>query len=212
MAELHDPRRDGFYRFCRVVVVSYFRLAYRWRVVGAENIPEEGPVILASNHIHNLDPPLIGCCTTRFVHFLAKVELFRWRPLVRLLTYLGGIPVRRGGNDKQAIRRCIEVTAAGGCLCIFPEGHRSRTGRLLPAMPGVVHIARRANCPIVPIAIIGPYRFRGPLTVRIGEPITARPDDTNEALLERLMQRIQALLDEGHADRPSERASGSGSG
>ncbi|MBX5437535.1 MAG: 1-acyl-sn-glycerol-3-phosphate acyltransferase [Alicyclobacillaceae bacterium] len=198
--QLPPPRQDTLYHISKWIVTTYFRRLYRWKVVGDEHIPPEGPVIIASNHIHFLDPPLIGASTKRFVYFMAKVELFRWRPIALLLSRFGAFPVRRGGNDKTAVRLALSVPAHGGCLIIFPEGHRSRTGQLLPGMPGVAFIARKAQCPVVPAAVIGPYRIGRPLTVRFGPPLYPDPGDTNETLLEKLMERIQSLVAEGHGD------------
>ncbi|MCL6442700.1 MAG: 1-acyl-sn-glycerol-3-phosphate acyltransferase [Alicyclobacillus sp.] len=194
-----EYRHDGFYKFARVVVVAFFRSLYRWRVIGADHIPAHGSVVLASNHIHNFDPPLIGACTYRFVYFMAKEELFRIPGVGRFLRSLGAFPVKRGMGDRTAVREAIRIPSEGGCLVIFPEGHRGRDGVLQPGKPGVAFIARKAGAPIVPVAIIGPYRFRQPLTVRFGRPIMADEHDTNDTLLEKLMSSIQDLLDQGHA-------------
>jgi 1-acyl-sn-glycerol-3-phosphate acyltransferase len=194
-----DPTNTPLFRVARVVVSVFFHGMYRFRVVGAEHIPATGPVILACNHISNLDPPLLGICTRRYIQFMAKAELFRYRPVGAFLQRLGGFPVKRGLHDKAAIKYALSIPKNGGCLVIFPEGHRSRDGRLGKGLTGVAFIARKAGCPIVPAAIIGPYGFRRPLTVRFGPPLLPEEDETNEALLERLMNRIQGLLDQGHA-------------
>ncbi|MCL6631302.1 MAG: 1-acyl-sn-glycerol-3-phosphate acyltransferase [Alicyclobacillus herbarius] len=199
MSRRTDPSQTFLFRIARFIVTRFFQVVYRFRVVGAENIPAVGPVILASNHISNLDPPLIGICTLRYVQFMAKAELFKVRPIGAFLRWLGGFPVRRGLRDTAAIKYAISVPKQGGCLVIFPEGHRSRDGRLGKGLTGVAFIARRAECPIVPVAIIGPYQFRRPLTVRFGKPIQPQSDESNESLLAKLMDNIQALLNEGHA-------------
>jgi 1-acyl-sn-glycerol-3-phosphate acyltransferase len=191
---------EFFYRFCRFIVVTFFRLMYRWRYVGYENIPQTGPVILASNHIHNFDPFLVAAPAKRFINFMAKEELFRFAPIGRLVRYLGAFPVRRGMSDKRALKTSLDITQNGGCLMIFPEGHRSKTGEIQQGLPGVAFIARKAQCPIVPIAIIGPYRFRKKLSVRVGKPFYPNEDDTNETLLANLMSRIRQLHEEGHVE------------
>ncbi|MCL6593245.1 MAG: 1-acyl-sn-glycerol-3-phosphate acyltransferase [Alicyclobacillus sp.] len=199
---VYDRFHERLYRFLRWLVVKGFQLGFRVRVVGEEHIPAHGPVVVASNHLHLLDPLLLGLAIPRFVHFMAKEELFRWRPFAALIRYLGAFPVRRGFQDKAAIRNALAVPAQGGCLLVFPEGHRSRDGKLQPGLTGVAFIARKANCPLVPVAIIGRYRLFSQLTVRIGPPLLPQPGDTNESLLDTLMMRIQQLLDEGHA-RPN---------
>jgi 1-acyl-sn-glycerol-3-phosphate acyltransferase len=196
---VQNRRSDLRYWICWVVVWLFFRLFFRVRIVGQEHIPRKGPLVIASNHISLLDPPLLGLCTPRFVHFMAKEELFRNRFIAKLLRYLGGFPVRRGAGDRQAIRIAIAIPSQGGCLAIFPEGHRYRDGKLGPGLPGVALIARKAGCPIVPAAIIGKYRLFARLTVRFGEPYVPDFAEDNDALVADLMRRIQALLDRGHA-------------
>ncbi|GMA52514.1 1-acyl-sn-glycerol-3-phosphate acyltransferase [Alicyclobacillus contaminans] len=186
------------YRMARGIVWLFFRLAFRFRIVNRDLVPKTGPLVLGSNHIHNLDPLTIGLGTPRFVHFMAKIELFKYRWFAALIRYFGAFPVRRGAGDKQAIRMALEIPEHDGCLLIFPEGHRSKDGRLQRGLPGVAFIARKARCPIVPVAICGGYRFRGRLTIRYGEPFVPSEEDTNEMILETLMGKIQALLNEGH--------------
>ncbi|MCL6453851.1 MAG: 1-acyl-sn-glycerol-3-phosphate acyltransferase [Alicyclobacillus sp.] len=191
------------YRAARFTVVHGLSLLFRWKVEAASYVPASGPCIIASNHIHNLDPFVIGASVPRFVQFLAKDELFHIPVITPLIRYLGAIPIRRGGNDRAGLRRAVEVPKNGGCLVIFPEGHRSKTGRLGPGKPGVALIARLAECPIVPCAVIGPYGFRKRLTVRFGPPLVASPDDTNDVLLDKLMTQIRNLYERGvHQSAP----------
>ncbi|MCF8563722.1 1-acyl-sn-glycerol-3-phosphate acyltransferase [Alicyclobacillus tolerans] len=199
MIEVFDPDSHWFFRLAKRVATEFFRFSFRWKVVGAHHVPDTGPIIISSNHIHYLDPPAIGASIRRATSFMAKEELFRNRWIGNMLRILGAFPVRRGTSDKAAIKYALAVPANGHCLTVFPEGHRSKDGKLAKGLTGVAFIARKANCPIVPAAVIGPYRFRKPLTVRFGAPIFVNPDDTNESLLERIMQQIQLLLDEGHA-------------
>lgn len=199
MAEIRNPYHQLFYRALRAAAVSLLYSAYRWQVIGRNHVPLTGPVVLASNHIDNFDPILIGSSTPRFVHFMAKEELFHGKLVERFLRYVGAFPIRRGSGDRGAIKHALAVIEQGQCLTVFPEGHRSRNGVLGRGLPGVAMIARRANCPVVPVVVIGPYRFRGKLTVRFGQPIPPDPDITNEALLAKLMTELQFLLDEGHA-------------
>jgi 1-acyl-sn-glycerol-3-phosphate acyltransferase len=198
MVKWASRRKSAFYEFARFTVAVAIRGLYRVRTHNVVNVPREGPAIIASNHIHNFDPLVIGITTPRFIEFMAKMELFRFPLFAQILNQVGAFPVRRGTSDKAAIRRAIDIPRQGSCLVIFPEGHRSKDGSVGEGMSGVAFIARKSGCPVVPTAIIGPYKFRGPLSVRYGEPITATPHDTNESFLEKIMERIKDLHSEGH--------------
>jgi len=143
-----------------------------WRVEGRDNLPAEGGAILCSNHISWWDPPLVGCVVKRRVHFMAKEELFKIPILGSILPALGAFPVRRGTPDRSAIRQALQVLKDGQVLGIFPEGTRSKTGHLQKAEPGTALLAIKSQAPLVPVAILGPYRLFRPIRVRIGAPFT----------------------------------------
>lgn len=147
-------------------------LFFGWRVEGRDNLPAEGGAILCSNHISWWDPPLVGCVVKRRVHFMAKEELFKIPILGSILPALGAFPVRRGTPDRSAIRQALRVLKDGQVLGIFPEGTRSKTGRLQKAEPGTALLAIKSQAPLVPVAILGPYRLFRPIRVRIGAPFT----------------------------------------
>lgn len=194
-----DARIPPFvYWISKAIVVTGLKVFLRWKVVGRENIPKSGPLLFGSNHISNLDPIVIGASTNRQVRFMAKHELFKSPIIGRFLQYFGAFSVRRGMQDTTAIRQAISIPHHGGCLVVFPEGSRSKTGEVGKGLPGVALIARKANAPIVPVAIVGPYQWFKPLTVRFGQPLTPSPDDTNESLLEKLMTSIRQLKNAGH--------------
>ncbi|WP_304458138.1 lysophospholipid acyltransferase family protein [Alicyclobacillus sendaiensis] len=181
-AEPTDLPRTWFYRFARVVVTAFFRLCFRVRVEGLDRLPRRGGVILASNHLSNFDPPLLGVLVPRYIRFMGKAELFRIPVLRRIFLSLGGFPIERGRVDRRAIRTAIDVLQGGTCLVMFPEGHRSRTGRLGPLQPGIVSIARKAGAIIQPVGIRGRYRLFGRIEVRFGHPIDARQGSDEEIL------------------------------
>lgn len=196
---IRDRYHSPIYRSIRGIVSFFLRCRYRVRVIGKENIPRSGPVVVGSNHIHNLDPLLVGVETPRYVYFMAKQELFKNKLFGALLRYLGAFPIRRGEGDKQALRNALKVSEHNGCIVVFPEGHRSKDGSLQKGLPGIAFIARKSNCPVVPAAVIGPYKPFARLTLRFGTPFIPGKDATNESVLDELMNRIQSLLDEGHA-------------
>ncbi len=190
------------YAVAKVILRALFALLLRLRVEGAENIPQEGPLVIASNHLSLLDPPVIGTAATRKVHFMAKQELFV--PILgTLYKILGAFPVRRGGADRAAIKHGIEILQSGRVLAIFPEGTRSKTGKLGKAEPGALMMASKAKAAIVPCCVIGTDlqrqgRIWPKVMVRFGKPVCF-PDDAavNKEFLhnmtEDLMQRIASL-------------------
>jgi 1-acyl-sn-glycerol-3-phosphate acyltransferase len=131
-----------------------------WEVRGRENIPRDGGLIVASNHISYWDPPMISSALPREVHFLAKEELFSVPLLGGLIRSLNSIPIRRGAADLSGLSRAIAALKAGGGLLLFPEGSRMRDGELHPPRPGVGLMAVQADVPIVPCYISGSNRPR----------------------------------------------------
>ncbi|MEO0081376.1 MAG: lysophospholipid acyltransferase family protein [candidate division WOR-3 bacterium] len=131
------------------------KLLFRLRVFGRE-VLGPGPQILASNHLSNVDPLIVGWAAARELHFLAKEELFRASRLFDwLIRAWNAWPVRRGVPDPAAIRHCTEVLQRGQTLVLFPEGTRSRTGEMAEFKPGVGMLAINAMVPVVPTRISG---------------------------------------------------------
>lgn len=163
------------YSILKTLLKLIFLVTLRMRYEGTENIPKEGPLVIASNHVSLLDPPVLGTCSTRKVHFMAKQELFV--PLLGFIyRTLGAFPVRRGGADRAAIKHGIDILQSGKVLAIFPEGTRSKTGKLGKAEPGALMMASKARAAIVPSCVIGTdFRRQGRIwpkvTVRFGKPI-----------------------------------------
>jgi 1-acyl-sn-glycerol-3-phosphate acyltransferase len=134
------------------------RVASGWEVEGREGFPRSGGLIVASNHISYLDPPLIGTAATRELHYLAKEELFRVPVLGPLITAFNSIPIRRGMADLSGLTRATELLKSGGALIMFPEGSRMRDGELHPGRPGVGMLAANSGAAIVPCYISGSDR------------------------------------------------------
>ncbi len=105
-----------------------WRFVFRMSIEGPENIPLTGPVLLASNHRSNLDPFFLGVSFPRQVHFMAKAELWKFKPLGRVIDVLGTFPVNRGEADRAAVKRALEMLGAGAVVGMFPEGRRQRGG------------------------------------------------------------------------------------
>lgn len=148
--------RRLFYSIVKLLAVLVFRLFVRLEVKGAENVPVEGAFVFASNHQSNLDPFLLGIATRRKLAYLAKAELFRIRPVAYLLRKLNAFPIRRGGNDRDAIHCSLHCLENGLGLLFFPEGSRSHgSGDTAKAKPGMAMVATRAGALVIPTRIIG---------------------------------------------------------
>lgn len=164
-----------FYSVLKIILRILFKIFLRLEVKGAENIPATGPLVIASNHLSLLDPPVIGVASTRKVHFMAKQELFV-PVLGDIYKLLGAFPVKRGGADRTAIKHGIDLMLDGGVLAIFPEGTRSKTGALGKAEPGALMMAGKAKAVIVPTCVKGTdIKRQGNLwpqvNVKFGKPI-----------------------------------------
>ena len=144
------PEQSPFaYGFLRVVGLSALVPLFRLKTVGRENVPAEGPVVLASLHRSNWDSLAVGVRLERRMRPMAKIELMRAPVLGWILRQGGAFPVRRGETDLQAIASALSILRAGGLLLMFPEGTRNRDGRA-EVQPGAARIALQAGAAIVP--------------------------------------------------------------
>lgn len=186
------------YYFSRAVVKMVLKPLYRIEVIGKENFPKEGGVLLCTNHISNLDPPVVGVACPRPVSFMAKEELFHAPVLKWILPHIKAFPVKRGMSDRNALRTGLKLMKEGHVLGLFPEGTRSKTGEVGKGMAGAGFFALKSDAAIVPCAVIGPYKTFGKLQVVFGQPIdfTSLESEkiTAEEATEVIMQEIRALI------------------
>lgn len=159
----------------RVLFNLYTYTFLGMKVYGAEKVPETGPVIMIFNHESYFDPPLLGTAVrNRFIHFMAKAELFK-NPVMRLIfKYMKTFPVHRGRIDRQAIAESFRILKAGEILGIFPEGTRHKKGYLGKFHDGFAGIAIKTGVPVVPVAIINSRSLpkkTGPIKVVFGDPV-----------------------------------------
>ena len=194
------------YSIVRFLLHYFFKIGFRCKIIGANNIPTHGGAIIASNHISLFDPPVIGTSLVRPLHFMAKEELFVI-PMVRwFLNKLNAFPVRRGMADRTAIRHALTLLENGEILGLFPEGTRSITGKLGKPEAGLAMIALKAGVPIIPTAIIGTNKvFKSGcllprFIVKFGSPIIVHYEkadkETMENLSNTIMHEISKLLEE----------------
>ena len=192
------------YYVLHLVLKPLTRLIYRPVVEGTENVPADGPLLLASNHLSFIDSILIPLVAPRRIFYLAKAEYFvgrsPWRRFRNaLFTTLGAIPVdREAARSAQAsLETALQVLNAGDAFGIYPEGTRSRDGRLYRGRTGVAWLALNAHAPVVPVGVIGsadimPIGSRFPrvrrVTVRFGTPLAF--DDLTERYPPALARRL----------------------
>jgi len=173
---------------------------YQFRIIGKENLPSEGGVLLCTNHIHNFDPIVVGITSPRPIHFMAKEELFTVPILGKIMPLINAFPVKRGLSDRGALRKGLGILKEGNVLGLFPEGTRSKTGELGEGLAGAGFFALRSNAHIVPCAIIGPYKPFKRLKVVYGKPIDmeeyrknkATPEQTTELIMMEINKLILA--------------------
>jgi 1-acyl-sn-glycerol-3-phosphate acyltransferase len=171
----------SFYFFCYVCCRAICHVAFRLSVTGVEHVPSSGPFIAACNHVAYFDPVIVGCTLKREVCYLARAELFGQFLVKDLIKKLNAFPIHRGEADISSIKTCIEVLEKRGLpLLMFPEGTRSKTGRLGEPRRGIAFIAAQTNVPIVPVYIENSNRLRDclrrktRLRVRVENP-SSRP-------------------------------------
>lgn len=161
------------------------RACFRYRAIGSEHVPRRGGVLLAANHESYLDIPFLGCGVRRRVHFLGRKSLFPNPVLGWLFRSLGWIPIRQDRLDREGFGEAIRLIRAGKAVVIYPEGGRSRDGKLQPGKPGIGVIVAETQCLVVPVYIEGTFeawpmhaRFPRvhPITVTYGEPIVFAED------------------------------------
>ena len=192
------PRRRAMIAFLRLVFAPIMKM----EAEGLENFPREGAVILASNHVTNFDVFPMQFMIPRPIFFMGKAELFR-KPLMDLfLRNMSAFPVNRGDKDIWAMRHALMVLKHGQPLGMFPEGTRSQGRGLNVAKTGTARLAIEANCPIVPITVVGSNRFfkqfprRTHVRVTLLPPLIPKLDENPLSLTDRLMFTLAQALPE----------------
>jgi 1-acyl-sn-glycerol-3-phosphate acyltransferase len=168
-----------WYRFCRLLFRIYFRLYHRGKIYHADRLPAEGAFILAGNHVSFLDPPFFGLACEREAFYMARDTLFRNPVAGWILRSWNCVPINRDRGDIGALRTVMRLLGEGKAVLMFPEGTRSRDGRLQEARAGIGMIVARSGAPVMPMRIFGTDRalprgasFPRPVqvTVMFGEP------------------------------------------
>jgi 1-acyl-sn-glycerol-3-phosphate acyltransferase len=200
----------------RGIVVGFCRAFWRLQVTGRENVPADGPFILAPVHRSNIDTPAVAAVTRRRLRYMGKDSLWRYRWSAWFFRNMGGFPVHRGTPDREALRWASSVARAGEPVVMFPEGTRQEGPVVDHVLDGVAFVALREGVPIVPVGIGGSDlamprggRWLRPVkvTMVVGEPLAVDrpapgervPRRAVRELTERLRVELQLLYDEAQA-------------
>jgi len=187
-----------FYKVVRPLVSFLIRLLFRPQIIGVNNIPKKGRILLAGNHTKWLDPVMLVGVQKRQIHFLAKEELFHGKTKF-IAKGMGCVPVNRKIHDKNALNSACEFLEKDLCVGIFPEGTINRTDDvIMPFKMGAVKACNSTNTKLIPFIITGKYKlFRKGVKIEFLEPITIGDDLEKEN--ERFMAIVsKKLLEEGY--------------
>lgn len=201
-------RPNLMYEVVRVLTSLVAWLVFRVRTIDADRVPSTGAVILAPNHFSFMDHFFLGAAIRRKVRFMAKSQLFT-RPMQFVFSHGGVFPVRRGHRDEETFITADAILERGGCLAMYCEGGRSRTGKIGDrARAGIGRIALESGATIVPVAVHGSSRVRNwrrlqfpKVTVRYGEPfryerVEDPTRDQQQAVADAILEAIRELYDE----------------
>lgn len=179
---MENKEKNNTYQILKAICKLLLKILYRPQIYGVENIPKDGAIIFAGNHVHAFDPVVVAVATDRIVHYIAKEELFKGLHGA-LLRKMEIISVDRSKRNPGAVLKAEKILNSGGTIGIFPEGTRNRTEEeLLRFKNGAVKMAQNSNCKIVPFAIKGEYKvFRKKLMIEFGEPIEVANLEVQEA-------------------------------
>ncbi len=192
-------------------VRAFLALYGHYEISGLENIPKTGAVICVANHSSNIDPLLAWSAVYRVreLHGIAKIELWNNPVVACFMNCMGSVSVNRGAADRAMLKTTFTLLEQGRAVGIFPEGTRSRDGRLQRAQPGLALIVRRSGAPVLPAAILGTKEMMSPgmsiprpakLRMVFGEPLLFAADTPKETILQATMEAIARLLtDAGEA-------------
>jgi 1-acyl-sn-glycerol-3-phosphate acyltransferase len=195
------------YRCGWIFFRTFFATYLRWRVIGAENVPKTGGIILAANHASYLDPPVVGAGLDRDINYLARHSLFRFPIVGQILNSWNAVPVDRDGGGAKGLKIILTRLLGGAGIILFPEGTRTHDGQLQPAHAGVGLIVAKSEAPVVPVRVFGTFeawgrnqKFPRPkkVIVRYGQPMSFEKlrAEAKTCSKERLKQIYQEIADE----------------
>ena len=196
-----NSKTPFLYTVSKIVLGFIFKLYYNPKIIGKDNIPKEGPIVVAGNHVHLFDQCLTILSTKRCLHYMAKREYFDNKKVAWFFKGTGCISVDRSKKDPDAKQKALDVLNDKGAIGIFPEGTRNRTDQILqPFKFGAVSLAEKTNSYLVPFAITGEYKFRSKdLKVTFGKPFKVGKKTLEEAN-DKLYKEVLKIIKENKKD------------
>ena len=211
---------DPVYHGCYWVMFWGSTLGWGVRAWHRDRLPPDGPMLLVSNHVSHIDPPLVGMLVGQPCTYLARHDLFKVPGLAWLIRKLGAVPIDRE-SGKDGLTAVLKLLAEGKRVVMFPEGTRSPDGELQPLKPGVALLVKKARCPVVPVGIAGAYESwpksrkfpvpaplgvfgpGAPIGVSFGEPVPPGFYDrmAREQIVADLQARIAATVTDARLRR-----------
>lgn len=189
-----------WFAYCVLKIVNPF--CFPLTVIGRENIPRKGAFIVASNHISNIDPPLVSYAVHRPIFHVAKKSLFNNKLFGLLLYSVGAFPIKREGSDVSAMRECLRKLKSGYPLVLFPTGTRVAGDEAIAAKAGVGFLALKGGVSIIPVKVVGTDQVmpkgakklqKHPVTIIIGKPIYVSSALSYEEIAAQILQKINSL-------------------
>ena len=174
----------------------YCKIVYSFEVIGKENIPKEGPVIVCGNHRTFLDPPLIEITTGRYTRFLAKEELTKNKFLAFLGFVFDAILVKRDSKEVKALKESLQTLKNGDCLALFPEGTRNGLAKGEKVKEGAAFFAVRSGAPVIPCGIKGGEKGNRKVVVTYGKPLdfSQYKGSKDKEILEKVTEEIMTNI------------------
>ena len=184
------------YTIFRGFITVIFKIIFNIKFEGTENLPDSGGIVYACNHRSNADPIFISLKVKKRCTYMAKEELFKNPVFGALIRFFGAFPVVRGKGDMAVIDESIQKLHSGKNLVIFPEGTRSKDGKVGRGKTGVALIAARSNTDVIPVGVVydGKLKFRKKITIRYGKPIRSNKLQISENPVPKELKQLKLTV------------------